>query len=314
MRSEVNNRPNGQGIEPLKRARAFLLAHQNPDGGWGYTGGIQSFTEPTCYALLALAGAAKEPHPATAKNGEAYTTKALAWFAKQQNAIGAVRFADEKMDADNWGTILASLALYRAGIGPDLQKSFLNYLLKARGNRINPEAAAPLRLDGDLLAWSWANNTASWVEPTAYAILALKAQGLRQHERVKIGEAYLLDRACYDGGWNYGNKEVLGVRLEPMPTNTAFALLALQDYPREHEVLRKSLAWFESELSAHQSTLTLSLGALCFEIYDRPVAPLLTRLLARQEADGSWRGNLHLTAVAALALAATAEKKNVFRV
>ncbi len=308
--SAVANHPNGQCNESLKRARAFLAAHQNSDGGWGYAGGAQSFTEPTCYALLALA----TPPSATTKNHESHAARALAWFEKQQSKTGAIRFVDDQRNPDNWGTILASLTLYRLGIGPELQKAYLSYLLNARGNRINEEAAAPLKLNGDLQAWSWAIHTASWVEPTAYAMLALKAQGLRHHERVKTGEAFLLDRACYDGGWNYGNKEVLGVKLEPMPTNTAFALLALQDYQRDHEVIRKSLAWFENELTAHQSTLTLALGALCFELYDRPFAPLLTRLMARQEADGSWRGNVHLTAVAALALAATAEKKNVFRV
>src|SRR3982751_710910 len=34
----------------------FLLATQNPDGGWGYFPGKRSWTEPTVYAALALHG------------------------------------------------------------------------------------------------------------------------------------------------------------------------------------------------------------------------------------------------------------------
>lgn len=292
----------------LQRARAYLTARQNADGGWGYTG-EQSFAEPTCYALLALAAASP-----SARTPGAAEARALKWFETHRSQAGAVSFEDDKTTPDNWGTILACFTLQRLNLSPELHKHYQHYLLASRGNRISPQAAAPLRLNGDLQAWSWATGTASWVEPTAYALLALKAAGLRAHERVRTGETFLLDRACYEGGWNYGNKEVLDVKLEPMPTNTCFALLALQDFKRDHPVIQKSLRYLENELAERQSTLTLALGALCLDVYDRPVNKLLSGLLTRQEADGSWRGNNHLTALAGLALALAAEKNNVFRV
>ncbi|HWQ32924.1 MAG TPA: hypothetical protein VNQ79_08715 [Blastocatellia bacterium] len=296
-----------QFTSSLQRARAYLSAQQNADGGWGYVAGGLSFAEPTCYSLLALATpAAHAPNQPE--------TRALKWFEAHRNPAGAVTFEGDRSHPDNWGTILACFTLHHLNAGPELCKHYQRYLLASRGNRISPQAAAPLKLNGDLQAWSWAVGTASWVEPTAYALLALKALGLREHERVRTGEAFLLDRACYEGGWNYGNKEVLDVRLEPMPTNTCFALLALQDFRRSHAVIQKSLAYLERELAERQSTLTLALGALCFDVYDRPVDKLLSSLTARQETDGSWRGNAHLTALAALALAIAVEKSNVFRI
>jgi hypothetical protein len=294
----------------LQRALAFLTASQAGDGGWGYVPGKQGYAEPTCYALLALTG------------GEAHReaqTRALAWLTARTHSIGALVVATQPNNAtdvngfDNWGTMLASFTLQRTGLGAELRERYLKYLLNSRGNLLDKKVGQELKLNPDLQAWSWARGTASWVEPTAYALLSLKANGLRTHERVKTGEAFLFDRACYDGGWNYGNKEVLKVVLEPMPTNTCFALLALQDTDRNHEVITKSLAYLEEELAAHQSSLLLALGTMCFDIYERPLDKLLTGLLARQQNNGSWRDNVHVTALAALALQAVVHKQNVFK-
>jgi hypothetical protein len=303
--SSLNSPGNSSPNASLARALNFLAARQQANGGWGYTAGTQSFSEPTCYALLALANAPD-------KNKR--EAQALTWFTKHLASSGALALEGDSTGSDNWGTILAFFTLRRLGIGADLSEHYLRYLLRARGNLLDAQTSKHLKLNGDLRTWNWAMGTASWVEPTAYALIALKAHGLGQHERVKEGETFLFDRACYDGGWNYGNKEVLGVRLEAMPTVTAYALLALQDHDHRHEVIQKSLAYLESELAARQSTLTLALGALCFNLYHRPVDKLLASLLMRQEADGGWRGNTHLTALGALALKAVVEKKNVFKI
>ena len=229
--------------------------------------------------------------------------------------------ADEKtkwqrldlQEVDNWGTIIAFYVLRKLDLSVELRQRHLAYLLNTYGNQIDKHTSEMLKLNGDLRAWSWARGTASWVEPTAYAVLALKANQMRDHERVKVGEAYLLDRACYDGGWNYGNKEVLQVKLEPMPTNTCFALLALQDTDRNHEVVKKSVTYLEQEIAARQSSMLLALGAMCLSIYERPVEKLLQQLMARQQENGSWRDNSHLTALATLALQIGATQQNIFK-
>jgi hypothetical protein len=69
----------------------------------------------------------------------------------------------------------------------------------------------------------------------------------------------------------------------------------------------------EEELAARQSSLLLALGTMCFDIYERPLDKLLTGLLARQQNNGSWRDNVHVTALAALALQAVVHKQNVFK-
>src|SRR5207249_819591 len=42
--------------EPLAPRLEFLRTTQNPDGGWGFFPGKQSWLEPTAYALMALHG------------------------------------------------------------------------------------------------------------------------------------------------------------------------------------------------------------------------------------------------------------------
>lgn len=297
----------------LQRARNFLAASQNSDGGWGYQPGKQSFAEPTCYALLALT------ENLSADERKALENRVLGWLAEHTSTVGSLVAKKQNGNAldlqevDNWGTIIAFYALRKLDIGADLRQRHLAYLLNTYGNQIDKNTSAMLKLNGDLRAWSWARGTASWVEPTAYAVLALKANQMREHERVKVGEAYLLDRACYDGGWNYGNKEVLQVKLEPMPTNTCFALLALQDIDRNNEIVKKSVAYLEQEIAARQSSMLLALGAMCLSIYERPTEKLLQQLMARQQENGSWRDNMHLTALATLALQMGATTQNIFK-
>jgi hypothetical protein len=46
-------------------------------------------------------------------------------------------------------------------------------------------------------------------------------------DRIELGEKMILERRCSDGGWNYGNRKVLGTELPSYPETTALALLGL---------------------------------------------------------------------------------------
>jgi hypothetical protein len=207
-----------------------LRQTQNADGGWGYFPGKQSWLEPTFYAAVAL-------------QGEAGADRAWALLKSWQNADGGWRPSADVL-VPSWGTSLCvSLAQSRGEFGEPFQKG-VAWLLGSAGVE-GPwwqKLLSRTRLFGDpdrnldLKGWPWKPNTASWVEPTAHAIVALKQASPRisntkLRDRVRIGEAQLLDVRCKDGGWNYGSHAALQVDLVAFPETTALALIGLQGHP-----------------------------------------------------------------------------------
>ena len=206
-----------------------LRKAQNPDGGWGYFPGKQSWLEPTAYAALALTGTP----PAD---------RAWALLSGWQAGDGGWRpSADVRMST--WGTALCvTLASARGDFGEPYQRG-VTWLLASAGvetnavNRLMSRVGLiDLERDLNFKAWPWNPGATSWVEPTAHALIALKKAALRPggkhvsdiEERIRMGEAQLLNVRCSDGGWNYGSRAALGVNLSSYPETTALALLGLQ--------------------------------------------------------------------------------------
>lgn len=173
--------------------------------------------------------------------------------------------------------------------------------------------------DDSLRGWGWTPNTASWVEPTAFALIALDqapkellpsgATRRRQYAR-----ALLYDRMCPGGGWNCGNPMVYGVPGDPLVEPTAWALLALRDEPNRRENVM-SLEWLQKNVSGVLGAGSLALGKICLEAFGKrwPVnAPDLTELYARTE----FLGNVPVMAWTCLAISApsawlgTAERRS----
>jgi hypothetical protein len=92
--------------------------------------------------------------------------------------------------------------------------------------------------------WPWEEKTWHWVEPTSYALLALKARRFADEKlfnnAIEQAEKYLYERSCKNGGWNWGQVTTFGMVLPAIPRDTAITLLALQDKP-SHEVVTKAL-------------------------------------------------------------------------
>jgi hypothetical protein len=211
-------------------------------------------------------------------------------------------------------TSLATLAL--SDSPPDRSRALrgAHWLLSQEGRgyswltrlifRLLPERDV-IDLDPDLNGWAWFGGTFSWVEPTAYALIALKSlRDLLPHEpaavRIAEGERMILDRACRGGGWNYGNSRVFNEDLWPYPDTTAMALIALGDRPDSPEV-SAGLSALNRMLETDRTLLATSLGSLCLDTFGQDSSRLRQRITERVEQGLGWADTRAL-ALAGLAL------------
>ena len=290
----------------LRSRREFLVQNQNPDGGWGYFPGKQSWLEPTAYGILALRG-----DPQTA----ATCRKALQLILGWQNSDGSFRPA-AAVATPSWTT---ALGVTLASLGGENAAAThgVDYLLQIHGteaddwlakviSRLLPGVA--LDRDPALLAWPWRPSATSWIEPTAHAIVALRLASSRSisrpdlARRVDLGQRMILSLRCKDGGWNYGSRSALAVDLPSYPETTAVALLGLtgrsgSDLKSPLEYARKlagapqaplARAWLRVSLALHGTPMAVSDSTQAVESNDI--------LLAAVEALGAEGGNAHLLA------------------
>jgi len=260
---------------------SLLKAAQNADGGWGYRAGAQSRVEPTAWALLALQQASRTPQRVEAL-AEAQRS-AFQFLRAQQLADGSWPAAPGQT-AGCWATSLACWALLAdpdsrqavaAGLrwlcndwprSANLLRRMLRHL--TRGTKVSEQNEA-------LSGWGWTPQTASWVEPTAFALLALQMapNDLRPADsakRMDLAKAMLYDRMCPGGGWNCGNPKVYGVAGDPSITQTVWALLALRNDAGRAEQ-SSSLHWLEANLAGEvkKGLASLALAKICFDAYGK---------------------------------------------
>ncbi len=245
---------------------------QNPDGGWGYFPKKLSWLEPTAWSALAL-------------HGEPAADRAWQLLKSWQLPDGSWRPAAD-VQVSNWGTALCiTLASARGEFDEPLRKG-VAWLLGTSGAESALWKRA-LYLTGlfsadrnpNVKGWPWKPNTASWVEPTALSLVALKKAAAHVssdelHERVRLGHGQLLDVRCSDGGWNYGSREARGIDLPSYPETTALALVGLQgrkDLAKSLDTAKKmasatssplARAWLSIALKLHGETVDESAGEM----------------------------------------------------
>lgn len=213
-----------QDILPLLEELKSLAS---AEGVWGYAPGQHPHIEPTSLGILA--------YSLEATRFAAERDKAVQALSQSAQADGSVRLQGDREEA-TWPTSLALFVMGALNLkSPERDKAIARLL----GVYVKQPDSAQSReihdIDMTLLGWPWGEGNFSWVEPTAWACMALRKAGRGDEPRVQQGLRLLLDRAFDDGGINYGNRTVLGKRTDPIPGPTAMMLLALQglpDHPR----------------------------------------------------------------------------------
>jgi hypothetical protein len=263
---------------PVQTIRLLLLASRNADGGWGYYAGKGSRLEPTCWALLALSGDGDARQQCARALGEWPVSNGVLL----ERPGGQPNYAFHALALL---TLRAFRLSHRAG-----DAALLQGLVDAKG--IQLEQSPDFRQDNSLQAWSWVPETFSWVEPTAWSLLALKKsdRSPTSEQRIAEGERLLVDRACSPGGWNFGNSRVYESDLPPYVPTTAIALLALQDRPVTPS-LDAGLKFLAQEAPVESSSMALGLGALALSAWGRTQAGL-SNALERQLSTTAEIGSL----------------------
>lgn len=289
---------------------AYLRLLQLPGGGWSYGHSSFPYVEPTALSLVAL-GASNRGGGFADVADRHIVRRGLSWLEAQVNAAGAIELPGDP-GVPHWSTGLAVWAAACTGSSLRSWQPSIDFLLSWQSVSTEPDPA--ISLNAALRGWPWYPGSLGWVIPTAHAVMALRSFGYNDHARVVEGEALLLDRECEGGGWNYGNREVLGQVLLPMADTTAWAILALQGRPTAQKAIRLGLEFLDTEVANRPTSLSLALTILCFDLHRYPVSSLVSALLARQMDDGSWEHRVDLTALALLALRATRGAGNAFAI
>jgi Prenyltransferase and squalene oxidase repeat len=267
-----------------------LLGRQNADGGWSYFRG-GSWTEPTCYALLALA--------ASGTGHEAEVRRGMDWLKRCQRPDGG--FAPrESVKESTWVTALPLLLPPRTQ-GFDRAKAEAwtleqtgresGWVYRLRSWMLGADSSTgSMSFDG----WPWYPGAAAWVGPTALSVLALQklvkrgggpASSSDLNKRIDQGLNYLLARRCRDGGWNHGSTRALGYDSDSYPETTGLALLALHGLNNPN--VNEGLARGEQHLAACQSSEGVSWLRLGLGAHGRAPLPSAAGRVPNQGEDGS---------------------------
>jgi hypothetical protein len=285
----------------------FLKNSQNEDGGWGFHPNSKSRVESTCWALQALANSESPGETAEAVRGGID-------YLQNAQLPGGSWPSDAEAKSGSWVTSLACWTLHSNMQSSRFVSAGLRWLCQdwprdsrlwrrvlrkfSRERKVTPQ-------NDSFRGWGWTPNTSSWVEPTAFALIALQdcSPQLRPasaEERIRLGEGLLYDRMCQDGGWDCGNPSVYGAPGIPLVNTTVWALLAMRKHANRPEN-KLSLAWLQKNIPRTQSAASVALTRICLEWHGSECQFTGTSIIDCYKKNGFLR-HIPTTALAYLAL------------
>lgn len=216
-----------------------------------YGTGMSPASEPTALAAMALASYGKCTEAAVA----------LDWLVSIQTVEGSVGISAAEWQP-RWPTSLAVLAWCTARHYSETNDRYdkslraaVQWLIRTRSKP--QETNELIGHDTMLIGWPWMHGTHAWVQPTALAVMALKATSNGDNPRAREGIRILEDRQLPHGGWNYGNTIVLGHELRPHLEPSGMTLLALAGEPNAPAAFESSFRFVRESLSAGTPTASL---------------------------------------------------------
>jgi hypothetical protein len=272
--------------EVAKRLENFLTAQK----GFVYQRDcLQPSTEATLWCFAAL----------KFNNLEAqYADSILSWLKKMQNFDGSVKINEICQGQANWVASQYACFMEIFGENKSAEKA-LKFVLQNRSMTYEQNPYA--QQDNSLVGWPWTKKSFSWVEPTSWALLALKSGGLQDRERYKEGIKLLKDRMIAGKGWNCGAGNVYSTDLIPFIDVSALALIAIKD-EIEFEKIAEIIDSITKEAMETPSLYAVAMVIHCLKKFKLPVDALLQRLTRLLKNQPDTIANSQHLAVASLAL------------
>ena len=276
----------------------YILSAQNIDGGWGYFPNQPSIVEATSSIVIML-----KDH----KDFQGSREHALKWLVDSQNNDGGWGIKSNDQES-GWQTAWALIALkssseYSRPIR-DAESWLMDFGLDTlEENETDITIRRQFNIDTNLYGWPWQSGQASWIEPTAMTLLALRSSDNipQDHERILEAVRYLDDRRCRGGGWNFGNPVMFNKDLPPRTHHTALCLLGLSQVAPER-ILDEDITTLNELLDDELRSLGIAMGILALKSLDQDSSILENKLISMQDPDGSWDRNTYFSAMALIAL------------
>lgn len=236
--------------------------------------------DATCWAILALQAAGST---------SGIADKARRLLVQAQSEDGRVCLSPQHPDAC-WPTPLAVLAWHGTPAYDEPRNKAVRFLLEVDQRGPLDSSSADEGHDVTIPGWPWIAKTHAWVEPTAYALLALRACGHATHPRATDAVRLLLNRQLEAGGWNIGVTITLGQEAWPTPEATGLSLQALAGLVPKSEV-DVSLAYLRSQLPDLSVPMSLGWAFLALHAWQESVDQVQERIVQlwnKQELRGPY--------------------------